>query len=70
MGKKEECEVIAQVSEVNVMFGRGVLDSVYLTKQLAESIISLLGLSLPFSSEGHFGGVGVWRRESRDTEAS
>lgn len=46
------------------------LDGVCLTEQLAEGIISLLGLSFPSSSEGHFSGVGGWRCESRDAEAS
>lgn len=44
--------------------------SAFLTEQLAESIVSLLGLGFPSSSESHSGDVGGWRREGRDAEAS
>lgn len=74
-GEKEESEVMmAQISPENPRGERSQMcwasDGVCLTEQLAEGIISLLGLSFPSSSEGHFGGVGGWRCECRDAEAS
>ncbi len=79
VGTEDESEVIvAQVSVAKsgrrireaLFWLRGFLGWVYLTQQLAELVVSLLGLNFPFSSEGHFGGVGGWRCESRDAEPS